>query len=67
MGDRVPPLSVNDFAIGDRVRYVPVHAHGDIHHPDCQDGRVEDKNNAYLYVRFPIGLQVCYADQLVKR
>ncbi len=29
-----------DLYAGMRVRYVPNHALGDIHHPDCEDGVV---------------------------
>lgn len=28
------------FKPGDRVRYVPLHAHGDHHHHDCELGKV---------------------------
>jgi hypothetical protein len=31
----------NEFVPGDRVRYVPHHARGDITHPDCEDGTVK--------------------------
>lgn len=31
----------NEFMPGDRVRYVPHHARGDLNHPDCEDGTVK--------------------------
>lgn len=29
------------FSKGQRVRYIPNHANGDQHHPDCKDGVVK--------------------------
>lgn len=31
----------NEFVPGDRVRYVPHRARGDLHHPGCEDGTVK--------------------------
>ncbi len=31
----------NEFIPGDRVRYVPHHARGDLNHPSCEDGTVK--------------------------
>ena len=41
-----------DFEPGMRVRYVPGHAHGDVRHADCEDGRVSSNNGKYVFVRF---------------
>lgn len=35
-----------------RVRYVPGHAHGDKHHPDCEDGIVSSIGSAFVFVKF---------------
>ena len=40
------------FARGDRVRYVPHHAYGDIGHPDCEFGTVSSVNDSGVFVRF---------------
>ncbi len=32
------------FEIGDRVRYVPTHALGNVNHDDCEDGIVRSLN-----------------------
>lgn len=40
------------FAPGDRVRFVPGHAHGDATHPDCEDGTVSSQNGYGVFVRF---------------
>lgn len=40
------------FAPGDRVKYIPLHAHGDATHPDCEIGEVTHINNAGVFVRF---------------
>lgn len=39
------------FSIGDRVRYIPGHAHGDRGHPDCEDGRVSSLGPEGVNVR----------------
>lgn len=40
------------FKFGDRVRYVPYHAHGDIQDPSCEDGTVSSQNGCFVFVRF---------------
>ena len=35
---------MSDLKPGDRVRYIPGHAHGDSGHPDCEDGIVRSLN-----------------------
>lgn len=60
---------LTDFKAGDRVRYVPYHAHGDVRHADCENGRVTSVNDTYVFVRFrPEGetSEACLPDQLVK-
>lgn len=37
-------MDKSDLSIGQRVRYVPGHAHGDQNHPDCEDGIVRSFN-----------------------
>lgn len=60
-------LSLADFHAGDMVRYVPYHAHGDIRHADCENGRVTSKNDTYVFVRFHSETsQACKPDQLRK-
>lgn len=41
-----------DFVIGDKVRYVPHHAGGDIAHPDCENGIVSSANDVNIFVRY---------------
>lgn len=57
----------SDFSEGERVRYVPGHAHGDERHPDCEDGTVTSTNDAAVFVRFGArnGSQACTATDLV--
>ncbi len=65
---------------GDRVRYVPYHAHGDITHADCEDGvvtsvrlvesaRLDAAPATTIFVRFGNSQtsQGCKPDQLVRR
>lgn len=58
--------SLSDFKVGQHVRYVPYHAHGDTSHPDCQNGVVSSISEHYVFVRFkgPNG-EACKPDQLV--
>lgn len=37
-------MDKNELSIGQRVRYVPGHAHGDRGHRDCEDGIVRSFN-----------------------
>lgn len=34
------------------VRYVPMHAKGDLSHPDVEAGIVSSKNDCYVFVKF---------------
>ncbi len=58
--------SLSDFTVGQHVRYVPYHAHGDLNHPDCENGVVSSISDKYVFVRFkgPNG-EACKPDQLV--
>lgn len=47
--------TVDDFQIGDNVRYIPNHAHGDANHPDCENGVVSSKNHLYVFVKYHAG------------
>lgn len=40
------------FKVDDRVKYVPLHAHGDPNHSDCEIGTVTLVNAAGVFVRF---------------
>lgn len=59
-------------APGTLVRYVPLHAHGDADHPDCEDGVVTSVRGAVVFVRFdkqPSDArgQACNPEMLVPR
>jgi len=41
-----------DFKHGDKVRYIPNHANGDVTHQDCQDGIVSSTNEHYVFVKY---------------
>lgn len=41
-----------DFKHGDRVRYIPNRAAGDIRHADCQDGVVSSTNEKFVFVKY---------------
>ncbi len=61
---------------GDRVAYIPMHAYGDIDHPDVMCGTISSLNDFYAFVRFDIYVerlgwdgatsQACKAEDLVK-
>ena len=44
--------SPEDFADGQRVRYIPGVAKGDPKHPACEDGRVSSHNSRFVFVKF---------------
>ncbi len=59
--------TVHSFDIGDEVRFVPMHAEGNMQHPDCENGRVTSKNERYVFVSFNnFGPQACSPSQLVR-
>lgn len=45
-------MKPDDFNAGDRVRYIPRHAHGDASHQDCENGIVSSSNALYVFVRY---------------
>lgn len=45
-------MKTTDFEPGDKVRYVPNHAHGNVNHPDCEDGIVSSTNDVNVFVRY---------------
>lgn len=61
---------------GDRVRYVPLHAHGNPDHADCENGTVSSTNDHGIFVRFDTAIdrlgwegataQSCNPSDLVK-
>jgi hypothetical protein len=58
---------VKKFEIGDAVIYVPLHAHGDLTHPDVEHGVVTSTNSAgTIFVRFAgdINSKGCDAEDL---
>jgi len=62
-------MNLEDFNVGDRVLYIPGHAHGDRHHPDCEVGVVTSKNDHFVFVRYnPLSINgvATDADDLVK-
>jgi len=40
------------FTAGDRVLYVPDHAHGDVTHTDCEPGIVSSVNDWWVFVAY---------------
>ena len=45
-------MTVKDFVPGERVRYVPNHAHGDLGHKDVENGIVSSTNDFYVFVKY---------------
>lgn len=48
------------------VIFIPMHAYGDINHPDCKYGRVKSCNGTFVFVRFGVGdtATACSPEQL---
>ena len=40
------------FCVNDFVLYVPMHAKGNVNHPDCEAGIVTSTNDHYIFVRY---------------
>ncbi len=66
-------MNTSDFHPGDRVLYVPNHAHGDAKHPDCERGIVSSTNEVNVFVRYfrkdgspGTTAQATYPDDLIK-
>ena len=51
-GAGVSDRTLADFHEGQRVRYVPMHAHGNFNHVDCEDGVVTSINRQFVFVRY---------------
>lgn len=45
-------LTLEEIEPGLHVRYVPMHAHGKLSHPDVEDGIVSSKNERFAFVKF---------------
>ena len=45
-------MTASDFREGDKVLYIPNHAHGDPNHKDCERGIVSSQNGNYVFVRY---------------
>lgn len=65
--ERMSDHTVEEFKPGQNVRYVPYHAHGDLNHPDCENGKVTSiGHSGFIFVRFKGETsQACHPDQLV--
>ena len=43
---------ISKFKMYQRVKYIPLHANGDINHEDCSIGFVNSTNELYVFVKF---------------
>lgn len=41
-----------DPVVGEKVRYVPIHANGDVNHKDVEAGKISSFNDSYIFVSF---------------
>ena len=66
-------MTTKDFKRGDKVRYVPNHANGDVHHKDCQNGVVSSTNEKFVFVKYDNAMCIMttgdepYTSQATKR
>jgi len=44
--------TVDDFGLGNEVRYLPMWVNGDATHPDCENGVVHSINECFVFVQF---------------
>lgn len=56
------------FQVGDRVRYVPKHANGDLSHKDCENGIISSFNDWYVFVLYEgdIHSKATYYEDIIK-
>lgn len=62
-------MNAGEFKTGDHMRYIPGHAHGDRHHPDCEDGVVTSVSEHIVFARFrphAINSEACDPESLIK-
>ena len=45
-------MKSSDFKRGERVKYIPTHAKGNRHHPDCETGVVSSTNKFVVFVKY---------------
>lgn len=43
---------IKELKPGQRIRYIPNHAYGDMTHPDCEDGKISSRNETTVFVKF---------------
>lgn len=51
-------VDIRQCTKGRKVRYIPSHANGDSHHPDCQNGVVSSTNDKVVFVKYDNAM--CY-------
>lgn len=45
-------LTLQEIEPGMHVRYLPMHANGQLSHPDVEEGIVSSKNDHFAFVKF---------------
>lgn len=45
-------MRIEEATPGTQVIYVPMHAKGDVNHPDCEEGFITSHNEHYVFCRF---------------
>lgn len=45
-------MKLEDVTNGMLVAYVPMHANGNLMHPDVEDGVVSSKNDRFVFVKY---------------
>ena len=45
-------FTLDDFGTGDPVAYIPMHAHGEIEHPDVEVGIVSSVTDKMVFVKY---------------
>lgn len=49
---KIEDIEVSQEDVGKRVRYVPLHANGDLGHPDVEEGIITSFNEYTVFVRY---------------
>lgn len=59
---------MENFEKGNRVKYIPTHANGNLSHPDCEEGTVSSQNKTGVFVHYdnsPNQSKLTYRENLV--
>lgn len=49
---KIKGIKLTEKSKGRTVTYIPHHANGNIHHPDCEEGIISSWNDLYIFINY---------------